>query len=76
MNYFYFVGLDVAKSTFDATILDSEQQSVGYQQFKNTPHGVEAMLAWLKESGVDQLKTLICAEYNTPEKSDHSVSQK
>ncbi len=62
MNYFYFVGLDVAKSTFDATILDAEEQSVGYQQFKNTPKGVERMLSWAKALGADLRTTLICAE--------------
>jgi transposase len=52
----YWVGLDVAKGTFDAALLRHGQQvrntplaSVPVRSFARTPQGVEDFLAWLDE---------------------------
>ena len=44
MNYFYFVGIDVAKLSFDATILNFEEKEIAYSQFDNNDKGIKKCL--------------------------------
>lgn len=63
MNYFYFVGIDAAKDSFDATILrESDEQEVGYKQFVNNEEGITDMLKWVKSFKIKLPEVLICAE--------------
>jgi transposase len=48
------LGIDLAKLTFDATVLTSTGTQ-HYQAFPNTPEGFKALQAWLSEHGVTQL---------------------
>ena len=48
------LGIDLAKLTFDATVLTSTG-SQHYHAFPNTPDGFQALQAWLKEHGVTAL---------------------
>ena len=41
MNYSHFVGIDVSKLTFDASILDSEEHELGHGKFKNSISGIQ-----------------------------------
>lgn len=62
MKFSYFVGLDVAKLTFDATILDIEKKEVAYSQFNNNGKGVLEMLKWVRSFMIPLSQTLFCAE--------------
>lgn len=62
MNYFWFIGIDLGKTSFDASILSNEEQEIAHKQFKNTEEGVAKMMAWLTSHKVDICKTLFCAE--------------
>jgi transposase len=48
------LGIDLAKLTFDATLLTSTDTQ-HYHAFPNTPEGFSQMQAWLIEHGVTQL---------------------
>lgn len=62
MNYFYFVGIDVAKLSFDATILNFEEKEIAYSQFDNNDKGIKKMLKWVKSFKIKLSETLFCAE--------------
>ena len=46
MNYSHFVGIDVSKLTFDASILDSEENELAHRKFRNSLSGIQEMLDW------------------------------
>ena len=48
------LGIDLAKLTFDATVLTSTGEQ-HYHAFPNTPEGFEALQGWLTQHGVTQL---------------------
>lgn len=54
--------MDVAKLTFDATILDIEKNEVAYSQFNNNQKGVLEMLKWVRSFKIQLSQTLFCAE--------------
>ena len=62
MNYSHFVGIDVSKLTFDASILDSEENELAHRKFKNSSSGVQEMLDWATAFQADISSTLFCAE--------------
>ena len=62
MNYSHFVGIDVSKMTFDASILDSEEQESGHRRFRNDTAGIQEMLDWTASFNIDINQTLFCAE--------------
>ena len=37
MNYSYFVGLDVGKKTFDASLMSADEKELSHKSFENTP---------------------------------------
>jgi transposase len=49
-----FLGIDLAKLTFDATVLTSNS-SQHYHSFPNTPEGFQALHDWLKAHDVTEL---------------------
>ena len=44
MNYSHFIGIDVSKLTFDASILDPEENELAHRKFKNNPSGIQEMI--------------------------------
>ena len=62
MNYSHFVGIDVSKLTFDASILDSEEHELGHGKFKNSISGIQEMIDWAMAFQADISSTLFCAE--------------
>ena len=40
MNYSHFVGLDVGKKSFDASLVSLDQE-LSHHTFPNTPEGIE-----------------------------------
>ena len=49
-----FLGIDLAKLTFDATVLTSSSRQ-HYHSFPNTPEGFQALHDWLKAHDVTEL---------------------
>lgn len=63
MNYFYFIGIDAAKISFDATILDAKSENtIAYSQFNNDAKGIAAMLKWVKSFNIKLSSALFCVE--------------
>jgi len=62
MNYFWFIGIDLGKTSFDASILSNDEQEIAHHQFKNSDEGMTKMMAWLASHDVDTTKSLFCAE--------------
>jgi transposase len=50
-----FLGLDVAKATFDACLLRADKQQAGH--FENTPAGFKKLSRWLKKHKAAQVHT-------------------
>ena len=44
MNYSHFVGLDVGKKTFDASLMSADEKELSHRSFDNTPEGVQSLL--------------------------------
>lgn len=61
MNYSHFVGLDVGKKTFDASLMSLEEKELTHKTFINTPEGICGLLDWIS-SYVPLESTLFCAE--------------
>ena len=40
MNYSHFVGLDVGKKTFDASLMSADEKELSHKSFDNTPTGI------------------------------------
>lgn len=62
MNYFYFVGIDMANNTFDVTILSAEETYIDYKHFSNNKTGIAQMLSWVKKRQIKLSQTLFCVE--------------
>jgi len=61
-KFTYQVGIDVAKSTLDCTVLQ-EGKKLNYQRIANTPKAVKSYLQQLEEQGVLYADTLFCMEH-------------
>lgn len=61
MNYSHFVGLDVGKKSFDACLVSLDKE-LSHHTFPNTPGGIEELLHWVKQHGLEVETTLFCAE--------------
>lgn len=61
-NFAYQVGIDVAKSTLDCTVLQ-EGKKLDYQRISNTPQAVKGYLKQLKKQGIPIPETLFCMEH-------------
>jgi transposase len=51
--YSYFVGVDISKKTFDASIMNSTDKPLGHREFDNNQAGFKALRSWLKASKCD-----------------------
>ena len=51
MNYSHFVGLDVGKKTFDASLMSADEKELSQKSFDNIPEGIQSLS-----------KLLFCAE--------------
>ena len=47
MNYSHFVGLDVGKKTFDASLMSADEKEFSHKSFDNTPTGIQSLLDWI-----------------------------
>lgn len=61
-KFCYQVGIDVAKSTLDCTVLQ-EGKKLDYQRIANTPKAVKSYLQQLEKQGVRCCDTLFCLEH-------------
>lgn len=52
MNYSYFVGIDLSKKTFDASVITAGCHEVDHFQLANTPSGMNALLTRLEKLGI------------------------
>lgn len=62
MNYYHFIGLDLGKLSFDATILKKDGTQLSHSQFENTPKGMIKFMKWVRSFKVVLSRTLFCAE--------------
>ena len=62
MNYSHFVGLDVGKNTFDASLMSAKEKELSHKSFDNTPEGIQSMLAWIDNYQLSLSEVLFCAE--------------
>lgn len=62
MNYSYFVGLDVGKKSFDASLMTLEEKELGHSSFANTESGIHSLLTWVKSRVSAGTEILFCAE--------------
>ncbi len=59
----YFAGIDISKSYFDVTVLDTGEVKRGYKRFDNSQVGYEALLAWITSLNISIDKCLFCMEH-------------
>lgn len=57
-----FIGIDISKEYFDATILIDSKQSM-HSQFLNSKKGINQFLKWIKQESCGIDNTLICMEH-------------
>ena len=58
----YYAGLDVGKRSFDVSLVNNEQQEVGFSQFTNNEDGLAKLLRWIKTFKIALSDVLFCAE--------------
>lgn len=62
MNYSHFVGLDVGKNTFDASLMSADEKELSHNSFDNTPEGIQSLLVWIADHQLSLSNILFCAE--------------
>ena len=62
MNYSHFVGLDVGKKTFDASLMSAAEKELSHKSFDNTPEGIQSLLDWIAGYHLSLSQLLFCAE--------------
>ena len=62
MNYSHFVGLDVGKKTFDASLMSADEKELSHKSFDNTSEGIQSLLDWIAGYHLSLSKLLFCAE--------------
>ncbi len=62
MKYFYLIGMDFGKETFDASIMTKEGQELENKTFANETEGFNLLLKTVKHYGIDPKEALFCAE--------------
>lgn len=62
MNYSHFVGLDVGKKTFDASLMSADEKELSQKSFDNIPEGIQSLLDWIAGYHLSLSKLLFCAE--------------
>ena len=60
---FYFIGLDIAKDTFVASIYHRPKESVlTKENLSNDKCGYDELILWLKEHGITRSNCQVCLE--------------
>lgn len=62
MNYLHFVGIDLSKKTFDASVITAGCDEVDHFQLANTASGMLSLLTRLEKLGIQPGNVLFCAE--------------
>lgn len=62
MNYSYFLGIDLGKSSFDACVLSVEGSKVGHFHLANSQEGLLSLTEQLHASGISLSDVFICCE--------------
>ena len=62
MNYSYFVGLDVGKKSFDASLMSSDEEELCHRRFANSESGIHSLLDWVSSRVTTLDRALFCAE--------------
>ena len=65
MDYSHYLGIDMSKEWFDASILCCNNLRVTkHKQFENSEKGFTQLIQWLKEQGIEDLsKIFVCMEH-------------
>jgi transposase len=63
-TYTHYVGIDISKLTFDASILGSSHKPICHEEFKNTKAGYKSLLSWVKK--LTRTPALYAAEATGP----------
>jgi transposase len=59
----FFIGLDIAKANFAASIYQTPDQPIVTEEaIPNNPEGFDLLLLWLKEHHIDKINSHICME--------------
>lgn len=58
-----FIGIDISKQTFDATLISPDSAVVIHQCFNQSKNGFSAFVTWLKSQQTSLQDTLICMEH-------------
>jgi transposase len=62
-SYSFFVGIDLSKNTFDASIVNQTGQKIAYKKFKNNSEGYFLFLTWVGKTTKTQEGILYCMEH-------------
>ena len=62
MDYSYFVGLDVGKKSFDASLMSCNDEELSHRRFVNTESGIHGLLDWVYSHVPSGSGILFCAE--------------
>lgn len=62
MEYSYFIGIDMAKLSFDMTVVDAELKFLCHSKYENTVAGVKAMIRKIKSLKIKIPEALFCVE--------------
>ena len=57
-----FVGLDVGKKTFDASLMSADEKELSQKSFDNIPEGIQSLLDWIANHQLSLSEILFCAE--------------
>ena len=62
-KHFYFIGLDIAKETFVASIYHTPDRPVlTKENFSNNPQGYQELIVWLQDNQINTTNCHICLE--------------
>lgn len=63
VSYAFFVGIDLSKAYFDASIVNESGKKLTYKRFKNCSDDYFLFLKWVYSITNDQASTLFCMEH-------------
>jgi transposase len=63
MSYSFFVGIDLSKAYFDASIVNESGKKLAYKRFKNLNEGYFLFLNWVDKTTKNSRDILFCMEY-------------
>ncbi|PLK44454.1 IS110 family transposase [Emticicia sp. TH156] len=63
ISYLFFVGIDLSKSYFDASIVNDSGKKLAYKRFKNQKEAYFMFLKWVVKTTKGQRDILFCMEH-------------